>query len=343
MHGRLLQEAQKIRPLAILIANKDILIPLQYSLATALGLPHANQQAVETSLDKLQQKTVLAEAGLPQGKWRVLCDQFEINDLHGFPYPAVIKPSIGTASKGITRVTNACEIAAGLEYIQSWQNDASVGNEFFIEEYVEGRQFDVEGLAFEGQIYPICIVEENYSGDPRHFPPHFFLFNPPLDKALHQLIEATAIDTIRALGVTIGAWHCELRITSENRPCVLDYANRMGYDRLVSLAAGIDFADSYIDTMLGQSPNMLKKTRKTILFYYLTRLAEVAPWQVFVRENSNLIRSSVFKLFTFSVASYYGKVVVVADSYDEIYFALQKCGVDTAALPEPSGYSARLA
>lgn len=335
MHNGLLQKARRIKPLAILIANKDILIPLHYFLATSLGLQHVNKQAVDSSLDKLRQKAMLAEAKLPQGKWRILYDRPEKLELHDFPYPAVIKPSIGTASKGITRIANCSEISAGLKYIQSWQNDVSVGNEFFIEEYIEGRQFDVEGLAFAGQFYPLCIIEESYSGHASHFPPRFFLFNPPLDRALCQLIEGTAIRAIGALGVTTGAWHCEIRVAPGNNPYVLDYANRMGYDRLVSLASGTDFANGYIDTMLGKAPMIKQKKRKSILYYYLTSAAEVETWQLLVRLYPDIVRNSVFHSFDFSVSKYYGKVFLLADTYREIIVALQECGIEISTLPKP--------
>lgn len=100
--------------------------------------------------DKYEMKRHVAGAGVTAPAFTVPCDLADARKFaaeHG--YPVVIKPRLGMASKGVTRVAMDAHLAACAE---RW--DAA---DVMLESFVEGDVFHVDGFAHDGVILHVGV------------------------------------------------------------------------------------------------------------------------------------------------------------------------------------------
>ena len=314
--------AQDLNPVAILLESKNLLLPMQNFLASALGLLAVGDKAVETSISKIALRQSLDDAGVPNIPWLAMDDYTDNAD---FPFPGVIKPDLGTASKGVRYVAGPEDLnASGAEQAQRALNDPSVGDRMLLEGFVKGRQFDLEGVAVNGEYFLLAIVEEFYEAAPPYFPPSWFHFNPPISDDIADTLWSTTKAALNALGVRNGGWHMEQRLDDNGTSQILDYANRMGYNHLITAASGVSFAGSYVDLMTQSDarPQPLAPCALLQTFAFdqptLTRLKQ------FAADYPEHVHSESFYSYEFSFHLYLGYIVTRFDSYAQQHALLSK-------------------
>ena len=209
-----------------------------------------------------------------------------------------------------------------------------LGDQCFIEEYVDGEQYDVEGIACRGRFHVLCVVREYYEAEPPYFPPKFFLFNPPITDDLKRRLMTAAEDAIKCLGVENGAWHCEFRVDKEGKIFLLDYANRMGYSSLVSVASGCSFEGNYVDIMADKFSQPPMIAPKVMLYYYIN--SGVEEHRRLAKNCRELVQKSSFEPFSVSVTRYQGYLSLVASRYETIWRALTDHHIEIEGLPMPN-------
>lgn len=301
-------------PEAVLIEGQHILLPMQRHLATSLGVRAATEKSVFTSTSKISMRKALSDRKVCQPWWTTVEDQ----DLASLSYPLVIKPEIGTASRGVRTIHSESELVAAVnEHIRT-SPDRKVGGNILLEQYTEGKQYDVEGVAFDGVFYPLVIVEEMYESMPPFFPPSWFLFNPPMDSVKRQLLVDSVSDALEALDVKYGAFHCELRLDKKNNGMIIDYANRMGYNNLVSKACGVSFPEQYVLSMVDSNFSEPCIEEKVLFCHYLRDEGECRKYKKLVRESQESVLHSSFFPFMQSSVLTLGVVTLVADDYQSL-------------------------
>jgi formate-dependent phosphoribosylglycinamide formyltransferase (GAR transformylase) len=125
-------------------------------------------------------------------------------------YPCVLKPLGLSASRGVIRANHADE------FVEAFRRIAKMGERYLqVEGYIPGREFAVEGLVTAGRFQPLAIFDKP---DPLEGP--FFeetiYVTPSREPAevQQQLLDTTA-RAVRALGLSHGPVHAELRYNSE--------------------------------------------------------------------------------------------------------------------------------
>lgn len=307
--------AKTLNPVGILLESKNLLLPMQNHLAEALGLKAVGEWAAKTSNSKIALRESLDRSGLPNLPW-VRAEDFATNPID---FPMVIKPDLGTASKGVRYLVDKAALDADNDFEDDVQSDESVGEQMLLESYVAGRQFDLEGVASHGNFHVLTIVEEFYEASPPYFPPTWFHFNPPIDDATRDNMTRTTFKALKAMGVENGGWHMEQRVDKDGIVRVLDYANRMGYNMLVSAAAGVSFCGEYVKAMSHDNypgPNLRPQS---LLQIFAFGEAKIAKMRKLVAERPDDIHSSSFFPFKFSYHLYLGYVVVQAKDYPALY------------------------
>ena len=76
--------------------------------------------------------------------------------------------------------------------------DPSVGNRMLLEGFVEGRQFDLEGIAIDGHYHLLCIVEQHYGSKPPYFP-FLVLLQPSHFRLRKEVLWSTTQKALSAL------------------------------------------------------------------------------------------------------------------------------------------------
>ncbi len=328
--------ADTLNPVAILVEYKNLLLPMQAHLSDKLSLQSVGEIASNTSNSKIALRRALDEHDLVNLPWMLLTDYSEGK----FAFPCVMKPDLGTASKGVRYVVDHNDLVENSDLSSALKDDPSVGEELLLEGFVEGRQFDLEGLAIDGVYYLLCVVEEFYEAAPPHFPPAWFLFNPPIEQSrLSRLWDATQ-KALRAVGVRNGGWHMEQRIDSDGEVFILDYANRMGYNQLISAASGINFAGTYVDVMTRQTATVPKRVPTIMLQLFAFDAIQLVNMKKLASEHPDCIHLQSYNSYEFSFHLYLGTIVVKFETFGELIAVLAKFDLVPAKIgeyyPDPS-------
>lgn len=245
----LVRDLRALAPVAVLLEGKNLLLPAQTRLARALGLRAVGERPALASNSKIAMRQALDTVDGPKLAWQ------EVTDVHApvtLALPAIYKPDMGTASKGVRLIASPEDLRRGDAHDAMIAADISVGDRRLLEGFIQGRQFDMEGIARDGNYLLLACVEEHYAGRPPYFPPAWHYFNPPLDTAYAAQLEDAMQRALSALGVTDGAFHMEMRVDAVGHVYPIDYANRMGYNQLVSTASGVSFPAAYVGVMTGR-------------------------------------------------------------------------------------------
>ena len=171
--------------------------------------------------------------------------------------PLIVKPSRNSGSRGVSRLTAADgrdEIARAFEYALGESRDPSV----VVEEYVEGPEFSVEILAWDGRPHVLAVTDKETTGTP-HFVETGHCEPSRQGDDIRQAIENAAIQGVRALGIDWSAVHAEIKL-SPRGPVIIEVGARMGGDfittELVPRSTGIDMTEGTINLALGREPDL---------------------------------------------------------------------------------------
>ena len=213
-------------------------------VSTALGL---NGVSPET-LEMIQDKSTLRELttgiiGLSKPK------VWSINEKNNISYPCVVKPTKGSAKKGVSYCASADELDSAISYAK----DAS-REDIIIEEYITGDEYSVESLSFHGKHQIIQITKKITTGYPHfveleHHQPA--VLSPDIKENVGKVIE----DILVVVGYENGAAHIEIKINS-NGIYLIEVNPRGGGDRisdtLVGLSTDFDYLGAMIEVGLDQ-------------------------------------------------------------------------------------------
>jgi hypothetical protein len=317
--------AREIKPVAILFESKNLLVPMQNHLAKELGLKSVGDKAVLTTNSKIELRRSLDERGVPNVPWQPMEGG---NKQITVPFPAVLKPDRGTASKGVRLVTSQSQINA-LDDVKIMRAsvDPSVGNRMLLEGFVEGRQFDLEGVAKDGDYHLLCIVEQHYGSKPPYFPPSWFFFNPPISDSQKEVLWSTTKNALSALGVKNGAFHLEQRLDDSGVSRTLDYANRMGYNHLISAASGVSVAGNYVDIMTDNLKQFPKLSPRLLFQLFAFDEETVRRMRHFLSNHPNHVHLHSFYSYEFSFHVYLGYMVFIFENPEQLHELLSKYGL----------------
>lgn len=311
---RAIDIARRIGPVGILLEGQHMLLPMQRYLAEELGLRSITELGVYTSTSKREFKVALDKGSVRHSVWQLLNTENKPN----VPFPAVVKPAVGTGSTGVQLVRTESELLRFSDQLKEIGMDSGLRGEWLIESYVEGRQFDVEGVARDGMYFPLVIVEEMYEESPLYFPASWFLFNPPIEAEMQGLLLSTVYGALESLGVAQGAFHCEVRVDAKGETWIVDYANRMGYNLLVSQACGSSFSENYVSAMIDTEFSPPKLKPRVVLSYWLRQSREVPKYKALINSRPESVLHARLFPFERSGHMYFGTVNTVAEDFSAL-------------------------
>lgn len=234
-----------------IVAIADENVALAAELARRLGLPGPTAATVTRLTDKLAQRAALREHGLRTPRFWAIDGPDDIEAWHTIEreatFPAVLKPRIGTLSRNVFQVASIAD---------AWSTLAAAQDEpsgFLLEEFIPDGPAGVAGEGFDGFL---SVESLAYHGDIAHvattgrapMAPPFrsggaFIPSAIDGHLLDKVLETTTI-AIRALGVTDGCLHTELKLTPDG-PVIIEVNGRMGgkMDELTQRSSGFRFRE----------------------------------------------------------------------------------------------------
>jgi len=182
-------------------------------VAEALNIKHHTVNAVVTTRNKGIMRQKLCAAAVAQPQFQLIKVTTPPNETNlTIPFPCVIKPLSLSASKGVMRCNNINELREAYHtLIQILQQCKSDDTDYLIEAYVDGWEVAIEGIMHNGKLNVLTIFDKPNPLKGPLFPETIYLTPSELPTQRQIEIKSLTADAMRALGLTDGPIHAEIR------------------------------------------------------------------------------------------------------------------------------------
>jgi len=219
----------KTHPLASVVAVDDGGTMLAASAAAALGIPHSPIDAVEAARDKARMRERFHAAGLPTPRFSVIAIDTEPEPIAPtLRYPCVVKPLELSGSQGVIRADSATAFPSVFRRVAAIVAGCSRNGghpSLLVEDFIDGVEVAVEGLLRRGELEVLAVFDKPDPLTGPFFEETIYVTPSRLPKTTQALVEETCARATRALGLTDGPIHAELRLTPTG-PWILEVAAR---------------------------------------------------------------------------------------------------------------------
>ncbi len=248
---------RKIKPAAVCTISTDLGAVTVNYVANALGLPANPPESMIPASNKYEMRKALGNAGISVPLFFKAKQGEERPDMSALEYPAIVKPTDRSGSRGVTKIYSFSELDGAIAAAQN----ASFENTAIIEEYIDGAEYSCESASYKGEHHIIAFTKKFTTNAPYfietgHLQPSD-LPKETCDKAAEIIKKA-----LDALSITDGISHSEFKVTDKGEIKIIEIGARMGGDcigsHLVRLSTGVDFVRAALDISLGLAPNLEK-------------------------------------------------------------------------------------
>jgi biotin carboxylase len=190
--------------------------------AGRLGIPYNSPDSVAASRNKFLARERFHTAGLlvPEFRRIALADGPERAAAEA-RYPCVLKPLGLSASRGVIRADNPVEFVAAFHRIATLLADPDIArlhedqDRFLqVESFIEGREFALDGLLTQGRLRVLAIFDKPDPLDGPFFEETIYTTPSRESADVQHAIIGTTEAAIRALGLTHGPIHAEMRVNA---------------------------------------------------------------------------------------------------------------------------------
>jgi biotin carboxylase len=196
----------------IAVADRPTLIAAL--AAERLGLPYNSPASMEAARNKFLARQRFEAVGLPVPQFFRIAIGQDPTQVET-PYPCVLKPLGLSASRGVIRADNPAEFAAAFRRIEALLARPEIRvmrdeqDRFIqVESFIEGREYAIEGVLTAGRLKTLAVFEKPDPLDGPFFEETLYITPPRIEPSA---LIAAAKKAIRALGLTHGPIHAELR------------------------------------------------------------------------------------------------------------------------------------
>lgn len=240
---------------AIVTAATDKPLVMMARVAEKYGFPFFSVETAQWSTDKFQMKQRFMEGGIPCAKGRLVHTAEEVRD---FEYPVIVKPRDNSGSRGVKLCRNVEELKNNIE--EALEN--SKLDTVLVEEFIEGPEYSIEGLHYDGKSEVIQFTEKKTTEFPYNVElGHIQPANISNDKK--QKIREIVAKIGKALNFVNCPSHTELKI-NERGIFVIETSPRLGGDYITStltpLSTGVNLEDELLRIALGETINPKPKS-----------------------------------------------------------------------------------
>ena len=233
---------------AIVTAATDKPLVMMARIAEKYGFPFFSVDTARWSTDKYQMKQRFLEGGVPCAKGRLVKSVEETDDM---VFPVIVKPRDNSGSRGVKLCRTREELVASMTEALEYSKLDSV----LVEEFIEGQEYSIEALHYDGKSEVIQFTEKKTT----EFP-----YNVELGHKQPANLTDEQKDAIREIVCEINevlrfencSSHTELKI-NERGIFVIETSPRLGGDyitsTLVPLSTGINMEDQLLNIALGES------------------------------------------------------------------------------------------
>lgn len=242
-------------------------LPTVIYVAQKMGLVSNAEECLHRLENKFTMREALNAAGISNPQYAIISKAEELDSI-SIPFPCIVKPADSGGSQGVTKVGNFKEMKAAFIRALDYSREGKV----IIEQYIDGREFSVEYLSFNGRHVNIQITDNVTSGAPyfvelQHHQP------ANLTDEQRQRICSLVESALTALAVTNSPSHTEVKLNSKDELYVIEIGARLGGDfitsDLVRLSTDYDLVKGAMELAIGDFaiPTIENCHYSGVLFY----------------------------------------------------------------------------
>lgn len=309
---------------AIVTAAADKPLVMMARVAEALGFPFFSVETAQWSTDKYLMKQRFMANGVPCACGRLIASAEEAE---GLSFPLMVKPRDNSGSRGVKYCRSKEELQASLQAALAFSRLDTV----LVEECIEGQEYSIEGLHYDGKSEVIQFTEKQttaypYAVELAHSQPA--MLTDTQQEAIRELVAKVAA----CLHFENCASHTELKINKRGI-YIIETSPRLGGDHitsdLVTLSTGIDMEEQLLRIVLGEKVdthtgrvNLASGVRYFSLPEGIVRrigpqIANLSSWPGVHAFSLKLKEGDRVYPITNSL-NRYGEMIIAADSRDEL-------------------------
>ena len=309
---------------AVVTTATDKPLVMMARVAKELGLHFFSEETAIASTDKFLMKEKFLAHGIPCAKGKIISSEKEAADM---VFPVIAKPRDNSGSRGVKLCNNVQELREAIREAL----DNSKKDTILVEEFIEGREYSIEALHYNGNSEVIQFTEKKTTP----FPYNVELgHKQPANLSVHEKNEIRSIinKIAQCLKFENCASHTELKINKKGI-FIIETSPRLGGDYITSvltpLSTGVNMEDQLLHIALGEAVDIktgyIEKASAVCFFSLLE--GKVAAIDEKINEISMLPNMYDFQLnlkvgdkvnkITSSL-NRYGQFIVKGDSREEI-------------------------
>lgn len=321
---RTIEVCHKYNIQGIVTAATDKPLVMMATVAEKLNFPFYSVQTAEWSTDKYQMKQRFLEGAVPCAQGRVIAT---IDEVEGMSFPIIVKPRDNSGSRGVKLCRTKEDLQISIDEALDNSHLATV----LVEEFIEGQEFSIESLHYDGKTEVIQFTEKKTT----EFPYNVELGHKQpanLSEDQRQQIRVIINKIAKCMRFDNCPSHTELKINNRGI-FVIETSPRLGGDYITSiltpLSTGINLEDQLLHIALGEPIDTRKgymQNASAVCFFFLpegkvesisTEISEVNSWPGMVDFDLKLHVGDRINRITSSL-NRYGQFIVRANSRDEI-------------------------
>ena len=250
-------ERHRAEPFEAVLPGSDIYVTATARVAAALDLPGLPVATVDRVRDKSVMRAAVAEAGLRTPRFAQATTDAELRAAaERVGFPCVLKPVACSGSIHVSRADDLGRLTAAFQRLVT-DPEPDMGklheHRVLVEEYVQGPEFSADGYVLESGEITVVALSRTLLGPEPDFVELGHLTPALVDDATLKNVGAYVGDVVRAVGITSGPFHCELRLAADG-PVLIEIGARLPGDRIVELlrlVTGVSLPRVAVATALG--------------------------------------------------------------------------------------------
>ena len=253
---KILEICRGIDPCGVCSIASDLASITVNYVAEKLGLPCNSTEFTEIQTNKYRMREALQKAGLPCPKFVLADIGFNRSTIDEFRFPIIVKPTDRSGSRCVMKL----ESLDGIEEAVKAACDVSFEKKAIIEEYLEGDEYSMETISYQGTHHYLAATKKFTTGAP-HFIETGHCQPSGLSDEIIKKAKQAVFKALDALHIENSAGHSEFKVDKDGNISIIEIGARMGGDcigsDLVFLSTGNDFMKMVIDVATGKEPEIV--------------------------------------------------------------------------------------
>lgn len=279
----ILQKCKEIKIDGICSIASDLAVITVNYVAERMGLIGNGIENTALSTNKHNMRKAFELNGDPSPKSILVHSAEDIQE--ELIYPVIVKPLDRSGSRGIFKVCDKSELENAINEaeMQGFIKNA------LVEEFVEGQEYSIECLSFQGEHHFLAMTLKYTTGSP-HFIETGHIEPAPIGEEMLERAKNTVFHALDSLKIKYGASHSELKIDKKGNITIIEIGARMGGDfigsTLVQHSTGIDFVKAVIQISLGEEPDLTPTTALgTVGIHFICNDKDLRSYEKLSREH----------------------------------------------------------